>query len=203
MTWIKAWLAVAEDWWKTAVAGIGIICGILVYGKKLFANLKLAHEGGLFLINVKENFETARIETKKSVDEAKEILLERLDRLDRGQANTIQTRRMLLNREVNSAFFECDMMGGCVWVSRLWRRMTGLDIEEARGNGWEIGIAPENRAGVAMLWAESIAKGRGFESEVTYIDRDGMRTSMKVFADPIEDDHTGKVIGWFGHCIRR
>lgn len=123
-------------------------------------------------------------------------------RIDRGQSHMIQTRRVLLDRETANAFFECDAAGNCQWVSRYWRRMTGLDIDEAMGSGWEMGIGQGDRARVISAWRDSLEKRRPFEETLTYVDRTGITTRMHVFVQPIQDDQTKEIIGWFGHATK-
>lgn len=191
MTWLKHWLSVGQEWALLVVSAPVALFGVFVAARKLLKLMMTAYEGGLFLIDVKEHIGEIRTEMQAG-----------FAKLDRGQLHMIQSRRVLLDRETSSAFFECDPQGGCQWVSRQWRRLTGLDDDDARGNGWEMGIAADERTYVVAAWREAIDRKRPFEQTVTYVSREGVRTAMKVFASPIIHEETGVVLGWFGHCMK-
>lgn len=186
------------NWWQKVEAWSksweGIMAAIGAAVLAIASTWKHVLNGGKRIIAVVRFF--------LNLDKHHDDIVERLKSLDRGQLHMIQTRRILLDRESASAFFECDPKGGCIWVSRLWRRITGLDSDDARGNGWELGIAEENRAHISNLWQEAITKSRPFEAVVIYADRDGLKTSMKVFASPIQDETTREVLGWFGSAMK-
>lgn len=122
-------------------------------------------------------------------------------RLDRGQHNMIQTRRCIMDADERVAFFECDSHGKCVWTNKLWRQLTGLDSDEARGSGWERGIAENDRHRVLSDWQASLDHQRIYEDVVTYCDRLGHLTKVRVTANPIRDDQ-GNILSWHGHAIR-
>lgn len=191
MTWLKNSLSLAQEWALLVVGAPVALWGVLVASRKLLKLMATAYEGGLFLIDVKEHIGAIRTEMQAG-----------FAKIDRGQLHMIQSRRVLLDRETSSAFFECDPQGGCQWVSRQWKRMTGLDEDEARGNGWEMGIAADERAYIVAAWKEAIDRKRPFEQTVTYVNREGVRTAMKVFASPIIDEETGDVLSFFGHLMK-
>lgn len=191
MNWLRSHLTTAQEWAALLVGAPVAVWGLLVGVSKLIKLLRTMYEGGSFLMDVKEHLESMRGEMKEG-----------FAKIDRGQLYMIQSRRLLFDRELSSAFFECDATGHYLWVSRLWKRITGMDSDDAAFNGWELAIAPSERVQVIEAWRMSIEKQRPFEQVVTFIDREGHTTPMKMFASPIKDDDTGAVIAWFGHLIK-
>lgn len=53
-----------------------------------------------------------------------------------------------------------DSQGNCVYVCLEWQSLTGLGIEDARGNGWLESIHPEDRPRVRILWDEFLKGAR-------------------------------------------
>lgn len=123
-------------------------------------------------------------------------------KLEKGILNQILTRRLLLDRESSSAFCEFDEKGGCVWTSRLFRKTTGLDSDEVRGNGWLLGVHHSEIEAVSVAWSACVSQGRGFERTVTFTDREGNTCAMKVFSYPLINDDSGEIISYFAHAIK-
>ena len=49
-----------------------------------------------------------------------------------------------------------DERGNQLWSNRSWRHATGLEQADARGSGWENGIAPEDKSRVLSGWQQAI-----------------------------------------------
>lgn len=90
--------------------------------------------------------------------------------------------------------FETDREGKVIRVNPSFTRMTGLTIEEARGNGWINMIAPQQRHEIETRWQESILRERNFEED-TFLIKNGqrLRARLKIF---IMQDGSGKTIGF-------
>lgn len=198
LSWWKSWEGISA----TIAAAAASIIATLKLLPKIHASCLKFYRNATIGANLGEHMDEMKGQIAKAKEEIMVEIRAGFASLTRGQVQQIQVRRMLLDRETNDAFFECDAKGNCIWVSRLWRKLTGLDIEEAKGNGWEIGVAPEERDRVAARWADAIARRHPFEEVVTYIDRDGKRTTMKVFAGPIVDEETKDANGWFGQSSK-
>lgn len=183
---LKTWIQSGNGIMATAAAGVALVaCGL-----KCWRAISIALTRTATVIRFFAN-----------IDRHHDAIAQRLNAIDRGQIHMISTRRVLLDRETASAFFECDPQGKCIWVSRFWRKLTGMDLEDAKGNGWELGVAEDCRERVSELWSEAIAKRRPFEATVVYADKDGNRSTMRVTANPIQED-SGEILGYFGHCSK-
>lgn len=172
-----------------AIAGaIGATIALAQAVPPLLKILRKLTEGAATLLEVKETFE--RLEVKMETG---------FKAVQDGQLNVINARRFLLDADEVNAHFETDGQGKTEWVSRKWRKITGLDNSEAHGSGWENGLAPENEQTVIRAWQAAIDNQRTFELVIVYIDRDGKRTPMKVLASPMRDS-LGNVVQFHGIC---
>lgn len=132
------------------------------------------------------------------IDEHHQEMLERLDGLDRGQLNMIETRAAIMDADERAAFFTCDSRGQAVWVSELWRNITGLSTEEAVGFGWESSIDEPDRPRVVQNWTMAVDHKRRYVDTVSYCHKiSGKVTRAKVVATPIRDNH-GTVLSYIG-----
>ena len=50
------------------------------------------------------------------------------------------------------AIYETDAYGNCLYVNRMWRKFSGLSLEEALGEGWKRGLHPDDRERIFALW---------------------------------------------------
>lgn len=169
-------------------AAVGATVALIQALPPLFTLVKRLIDGSVFLLEIQETIRDMR---KEATDAFK--------RLEDGQLNQINARRFNLDADSTRAYFETDGNGKTEWVSRKWRDITGLDNSQARGSGWENGLAPENEERVLRAWQAAIDHQRTFDLVVIYIDRDGLQTPMRVIASPMRDS-LGHVIQFHGIC---
>ncbi len=65
-----------------------------------------------------------------------------------------QRRFRALVESAPIAIYETDAQGRCVYVNENWRKLTGLTLEEALGDGWRKGLHTDDRARVLQMWHE-------------------------------------------------
>lgn len=171
------------------VAAIAATIGLLKAIPPAFKLAKQLIDGSVFVLDIK----VWGVELIKKMEEG-------FKRVEDGQLNQINARRFYLDADERNAHFETDARGKTEWVSRRWRLMTGLDNSQARGSGWENGIAPDVQDAVLREWQAAIDHQRTFDRLVVYVDREGRRTTMKVIASPMRD-RDGNVMQFHGICV--
>jgi len=167
---------------------IGATIGLVRAIPPAFAVAKRLIDGGAFFLEIRD-----------TIRDLRKDLNEGFRRVADGQLNEVNIRRFRLDADERNAHFETDARGKFEWVSRVWRNVTGLDNSQARGSGWENGLAPENEEAVLKAWQQAVDHQRQFEMVVIYIDREDRRTPMKVLAAPMRDS-LGNVVQFHGIC---
>jgi len=171
----------------TAIAGaIASTLGVFHLLPRIYKVLRNFYDGALFTIEIRDK-----------LAEIKSEMVQRLDSLDDGQLNMIVVRRQMLDNDYEVAYFETSPTGKTLWVSKTWSQWTGLSENEARGNGWENGIAPEDLSRVLHNWQLAIDHQRDYVDRYSYVDRAGWRRSVETVARPIRRKD-GTILNFFG-----
>ena len=66
-----------------------------------------------------------------------------------------------------------DAGGDCVDVNKQWCEMSGLEFEDARKEGWQSAIHPDDREHVMLDWGKATQNRHSFCSEFRFLRRDG------------------------------
>ena len=90
--------------------------------------------------------------------------------------------------------------GECTYVNPAWQRLTGLDLESARGMGWEKAVHPEDREAFREQWQAALTRGRSIEMECRLLHTDGHTVWAMVAAAP-EYDGEGQFTGCIGVAL--
>src|SRR5262249_5796955 len=77
-----------------------------------------------------------------------------------------------------------------------WRWITGQTLEEYLGDGWLVGVHPEDRERVERAWRDCVGAGKIFDSRYRVRTKTGSYRHYDVRAVPIERD--GMIIEWVG-----
>ena len=72
--------------------------------------------------------------------------------------------------------FSADAAGRTLFVNRRWCEIAGLTPEQARGDGWQAALHPEDRARVAAGWNEAVSSGESSAAEFRFMRPDGSIT---------------------------
>jgi PAS domain S-box-containing protein len=84
--------------------------------------------------------------------------------------------------------------------SQPWLNFTGLDANEALGDGWTAAFHPHDGATVLDKWHQSVASGKPFEVEARLRSAEGGYRWFLVRAEPFRDSK-GLVRKWYGSGI--
>lgn len=96
--------------------------------------------------------------------------------------------------------FQTDAAGHCLYVNELWCRITGLSLEQARGNGWVQGLHPADRDRVAAEWYEAAQANRLFRLEYRFQTPAGQM--VWVLGQAVaETNADGQVSGYIGTVV--
>lgn len=103
----------------------------------------------------------------------------------------------VLSRISTVGIFQSDSRGDCLDVNQRWTEITGLSVEEARGQGWASALHPEDRERVFREWYEAARVRRDFRSEYRFRRPDGRITWVLGQASELLDP-AGQVSGYVG-----
>jgi PAS domain S-box-containing protein len=83
------------------------------------------------------------------------------------------------------------------YFNERWRAYTGVGLEEARGDGWQRILHPDDRERVPKAWRESVLNGTPFEIEERRRGADGMYRWFLALGIPSRDAE-GRIVRWYG-----
>lgn len=106
-------------------------------------------------------------------------------------------RYAVLSRISPVGIFQTDTQGDCLDVNRRWTEITGLGLEQARGQGWASALHPEDRERVRREWYEAARDRRDFRSEYRFLRPDGRFTWVLGQASELLDS-SGTLSGYVG-----
>jgi formate hydrogenlyase transcriptional activator len=115
--------------------------------------------------------------------------------LQHGDAGTAE-RRAILDAIPTIAW--CKLPDGSnEFVNQRWQEYTGISAEEARGQGWQAAVHPEDLPKLSEKWAEIVASGRSGEFEGRLRRHDGTFHWVLARFEPVRDD-AGQIVRWYG-----
>jgi hypothetical protein len=114
------------------------------------------------------------------------------------------------NTELITLQHLADSMPQIVWITgpdgyheyynKHWWDFTGMTWEEARGEGWNVLLHPDDRERAIERWEQSLSTGEPYEVEYRFRrSRDGEYRWFLGRALP-QHDENGKIARWFGTC---
>src|SRR5437773_8183250 len=110
-------------------------------------------------------------------------------------ANTAERRTIL---DVIPAIAWCKLPDGSnEFVNQRWQDYTGIPADEARGQGWQAAVHPEDLPKLSEKWAEIVASGESGEFEGRLRRHDGTFRWVLARFEPVRDD-TGEIVRWYG-----
>jgi PAS domain S-box-containing protein len=103
-----------------------------------------------------------------------------------------------------------DTMPQMVWSARpdgyhdyfnqRWYELTGRTPEQAKGEGWNPILHPDDQDRAGTRWRHSLATGEAYEVEYRLRTANGSYRWMLGRALPIRDPGTNEILRWFGTC---
>jgi PAS domain S-box-containing protein len=83
------------------------------------------------------------------------------------------------------------------YCNERWRSYMGLEMEDARGAGWQTMLHPDDRERVLKAWHESVANGTPYEQEERHRGADGTYRWFLSLGIPLRDAG-GRIVRWYG-----
>ncbi|MFQ5965113.1 MAG: response regulator [Candidatus Scalinduaceae bacterium] len=93
--------------------------------------------------------------------------------------------------------FHTDSEGHCLYVNERWCEITGLAMEEAKGEGWARALHPDDRDRIFTKWYQAAKSKSIFKSEYRFLQPDGTITWVFGQALPEIVDN-GDLVGYVG-----
>jgi PAS domain S-box-containing protein len=93
--------------------------------------------------------------------------------------------------------FMADPQGNTVFVNASWSAISGLNPEEAKGQGWAHAIHPDDRDRVLREWQEAVRDGVSSKAEFRFLRSDGTVTWVHGNAVQLRDTN-GRLTGYIG-----
>ncbi len=126
--------------------------------------------------------------------------LSRREGAARRELEVSQKRLKGILQHVPVGVFQTTTAGQCTYVNQRWSDMTGLTLEQARGDGWIAALHPVDREAVFTEWQQSIEGDRPFVLEYRFIKPRGEVVWVQGNAVALRSD-AGEVIGYLGSTL--
>lgn len=110
-------------------------------------------------------------------------------------AISIHQNKMILE-VLESAAMQAEAAGKVEWVSHRWTTLSGIQRDEAMGDGWFSAIRADDQEYVIRRYEDAIAKGRPMNADFHFVTGQRVRQTM----EPIH--HDGKVVAWLSEFER-
>jgi PAS domain S-box-containing protein len=92
--------------------------------------------------------------------------------------------------------FQTNTTGDCVYVNKRWCEISGMNENDAMGNGWANAIVHEDRAGVFEQWSQALKNQTDFSTEFRVL---GATTGPRlVHSQATQVNLNGEIIGLIG-----
>lgn len=174
--------------WVSAVAIpvftliLGIMTFLYKWGKKLYS------------------FFDSEAEERKNITKKVDIILseltpnhgsslkDKVGRIENSLHENTKLTQTLLDRQrwildnQETAIFECDESGLCIWTNDAYKTLLKRDSTELIGNGWRNFIHESDRERVVTEWDSAITEGRSSQSTFKMVDRDGKIMNVNCYA---------------------
>jgi PAS domain S-box-containing protein len=144
----------------------------------LLANTSLIQQDGEALLLLCLEDVTERMRTEEAIRES-------------------DLRFRALARYSPAGIYLTDSKGKCLYVNPRWCEMAGLTFDEAVGDGWMLGIHPDDRAAVSDKWARMVASSGSWSLEYRFRTPDGKTSWVWGTAAEIKDER-GVIHGYVG-----
>jgi formate hydrogenlyase transcriptional activator len=109
--------------------------------------------------------------------------------------NTVENRAIL---DALPVIAWCKLPDGSnEFVNRRWQDYTGIPEDEARGQGWQAAVHPDDLPKLREKWAAMVASGKSGEFEGRLRRHDGVLRWFLARFEPVRDD-AGEIVRWYG-----
>lgn len=97
----------------------------------------------------------------------------------------------------SAAVWRTDASGELTWSSSSFRRLSGLSLESAQGEGWLGAIHPNERTAADAAWHRALERTEPYDLELRVRGEDGRYRWVHSRAVPVLDEQ-GRVLEWVG-----
>jgi len=108
-----------------------------------------------------------------------------------------EARYRMITAVSPAGIFMADAQGNYQYVNERWTQLTGMGLNEARGEGWLGAVHPEDQERISAAWKKMVRSGGGFCPEYRFVTAGG-RTSWVVGDVAAMNDASGKPVGFIG-----
>lgn len=115
------------------------------------------------------------------------------------EVNLSSERYKAFMADNESAIFETDSEGKCLWVNRTYSKTVQRMPSELMGHGWVNAISRKDRERVVTGWNEAVIEDREFVDEFSFQTPDGTLIPTRVISYKMTDRNKG-TIGYLGVC---
>lgn len=143
------------------------------------------------------------IKKEFSVNSGKSIM-DRISRIDDNTRLAELRSKLIASNLVTTCMVEFDKAGELVWANKAFLNITGLDLEQAKNNGWFLSIDEDDRERVWNLWKHSLETKIPFESEfVIKHYSDNTSKHMKCVIHPHKSiaNTVDNILGYYGTMV--
>lgn len=118
------------------------------------------------------------------------------------QLKECSVRFNYISNLVPVGIFRTDKEGKCIFVNRKWVELSGINAEDAMGDGWMKAIHKEDRDKINKNWIEIVNNHSSFE--LTYRFQNVITGEIvNLLGRAVrEEDSEGKLIGYIGYVIQ-
>lgn len=107
---------------------------------------------------------------------------------------------IVFNFQRDIGIWESDKDGNCIFINEILSGLLGISSEQARDNGWVLGVHPDDRNHVFNEWTLAVKQHRAFSLKYRMHNiRTNKTTPVSVNSEVITVNN--KVIGWIGIVI--
>lgn len=99
-----------------------------------------------------------------------------------------------------SLIWTSDVQGRCDYFNESWLRFTGRALEEELGDGWAVGVHPDDLALCVSTYSNAFAARVEFRMEYRLHSADGSYRWIEDRGSPRYDE-SGTFVGFVGHCV--
>jgi len=95
------------------------------------------------------------------------------------------------------AIYEADAEGKCLFVNKKWCEFAGLTPEEARGDGWQRALHPDDREHIFKVWSQHAHSNKPWNFEYRFNTPTNVITHVWGTASALRNEH-GEITGYIG-----
>ena len=95
------------------------------------------------------------------------------------------------------AIYEADAEGKCLFVNKKWCEFAGLTPEEARGDGWQRALHPDDREHIFKVWSQHAHSNKSWNFEYRFNTPTNVITHVWGTASALRNEH-GEITGYIG-----